>query len=311
MKKILCLGSITMDLVMNVPRFVRPGETLLTDNFSMAPGGKGSNQAATVAKLGGVVRYFTLLGGDSNSRFLTEHMSKIGVDMSRVLYRPELTAGVAMGQVDASGQNCWVYYPGSSLAMTADDIRLNEDVFDGFDILLISAELSRPAVAAALEIAKSRNMTVIMDPSPLSADDIPDDIFDRVDFLKPNETEAKMITGISVDSQESKRSALEALADLGVRTPFISLGGEGVIALVDGKYLHIEAVSVPVCDTTAAGDVFIGAFARQFSEGLDVEACLSFACHAAALSVSRPGAQTSIPSFTEVTDFMKERSEMP
>lgn len=299
-KKILCMGSINIDLVMYMRRMPPPGETVITDNFASFSGGKGGNQAASAASLGGNVKYFTKLGTDVFSDQLTKELVERGVDMSQVKYVEGETAGVAMIWVDGNGQNSIAFTSGGNGKLTPQDVYDNASVFDDCEILLITMEILPETVYAAIKTAKEKGMTVVLDPAPAPSDGIPDEITKMVDFAKPNESEAQILTGIEVKDRESASKALNALIKKDIRTPIITLGGNGALTILDGKEYFIEPIKVDPVDTTAAGDIFLGAFTAALSQDKPLKTCLDFAKAAAAISTTRKGAQTSIPMIDEI-----------
>jgi len=298
--QILCMGSINIDLTMFMPRMPAVGESVVTDNFATFPGGKGGNQAAVAATLGGRVRYFTKLGDDAFSTQLTQELSARGVDMSHVITLPGDTSGVAMIRVDAEGRNSISFTAGANAKLTPEDVQAHPEAFEGCDILLITMEIQTPTVYAAIRAAKARGMTVIIDPSPVPPGGIPQDICQMIDFAKPNETEAETLTGIPVTDLASAAQAYDRLIGLGFRQPVISLSDKGAYTMLDGQPYMLAPVKVNAIDSTAAGDVFLGAFAAVLSQGKPTAECLRFANTAAALSTTRKGAQSSIPSLAEV-----------
>jgi len=299
-KRILCMGSINIDLVMFMDKMPAVGESVVTDNFATYPGGKGGNQAAVAATLGGDVRYFTKLGDDAFSAQLTAELKRRGVDMRHVISVSGDTAGVAMIRVDAEGRNSISFTAGANARLTAADVRANQAVFEGCDILLITMEIQLETVYEAIRIARQRGMTVIIDPSPVPTGGLPPEICRMIDYAKPNETEAEALSGIAVTDMRSAAKACEQLSLLGIRTPIISMSDKGAYTVIDGKPLVLRPVKVNAIDSTAAGDVFLGAFAAALSRGLSVKDGLRFANTAAALSTTRKGAQSSIPSLGEV-----------
>jgi ribokinase len=298
--RILCMGAINMDLVMFVPELPAPGETIVTDNFSTFPGGKGGNQAVTAAVLGGQVSYFGKLAQDSFSDELVKALSGRGVDTRYILRQPDSTAGIAMISVDSRGQNSIVFNPGANRLLMPDDVSAHDDCFTEGSILLITGEIRPDTVYAAIRQAKKKGMFVIMDPAPVPPLPMPDDIPALVDVVKPNETEASLITGISVKGFDTAEQAAHQLHAMGFAVPVVTLGEQGAVTLIDGTIHRLDPIVVDVVDSTAAGDVFSGALAAALSRGRSLVDALDFATAAAALSTTRQGAQTSIPELSEV-----------
>lgn len=303
-KKILCMGSINIDLVMYMERMPRAGETVVTDNFATFPGGKGGNQAAAAAALGGEAAFFTKLGDDGFSRELTDSLTARNVDMSPVIYLPGETAGVAMIRVDGAGQNSISFTNGANGKLTSEDVRRNHKLFEKYDILLITMEISADTVYEAIRTAKEKGMTVILDPAPVPEGGIPSEIAEMVDYVKPNEVEAEGLSGIRVGTMADAESCMERLRSIGFRAPIISLGDKGALAWVDGQSYEVEGMAVESVDSTAAGDIFLGAFAAALSKEKPLSGCLEFAKTAAALSTTRKGAQSSIPALEEVERYL-------
>jgi len=303
-KRILCMGSINIDLVMFMQELPSPGETIMTDNFQTFPGGKGGNQAVTAARLGGEVSYFTKLGDDGFSQELINKQKEASVDTHSILIEEGSTAGVAMIWVDESGQNSISFTPGANRLLSPADVQANAHIFDQADILSITMEIQTETVYEAIRLAKSKGLLVVLDPAPAPSGGIPDEIAALVDYTKPNETEAEILTGIKVTDEVSAKLALDALKAKGFQAPIVSLGSQGAVTYVDQAFYWIDPIKVESIDTTAAGDVFIGAFTAALSMGESFIACLEYAKTAAAISTTRKGAQSSIPNREEVLSIM-------
>ena len=295
-KMIVCMGSVNMDLCMYMQTMPAVGETVRTDNFATYPGGKAGNQAAAAGELGGHVCVLARLGDDSFSSQLTEELRKHGVEDRYLIYEPGATAGIAMIRIDAQGRNSISLTPGANAAISPADVRANADAFEEGGILLITLELPLDTVREAMKLAKERNMQVVLDPSPVPEGGLPADLCAMVDYAKPNEVEAELLSGVPVKDFESAAVACERLMAMGIAHPVISMSDKGAYTCIDGKPVQIAPVKVNAIDSTAAGDVFLGAFAVALAGDEPVERCLHYANTAAALSTTRKGAQSSIPT---------------
>lgn len=298
MKLIAIVGSSNIDIVLVVDRFTKPGETQKVSEMKIIPGGKGANQAVTVAKLGRTGCFFvTCLGDDEYGKMLSENFKNLGIKGYIITNGP---TGRAFIEVTKSGQNRIMIFSGANDMLSPELINWEELFKNRF--LLLQNEIP---IGTTFEIARRFPGTVIFDPAP--AQGIGKEIFEYVDYLTPNEEEIRMLSknifGRTMTIEESAKKFLE----LGVKNVLVKMGKKGSVLFTKNKVIHIPAFKVKVVDTTAAGDVFNGAFAVALSEGKDVESAIRFANAAAAISVTRIGAQTSIPTREEVEEFLKER----
>lgn len=299
------MGSINMDLTMFMERLPAPAETVATDNFATFPGGKSGNQTVAAARLGGKVGFFGKLGDDMFSKELLDALRKDGVDTQNILIEKGSTAGVAMIRVDAEGINSISFTPGANALLTPGDVEKNAALFEQYGYLLITTEIPAETVFAAVRMAKSKGMTVVMDPAPIPKEPIPADIPPLIDFIKPNEIEAGQLAGMQVTDAASAEECLKKLLDMGFACPLITLGKEGCLAWLDKKAQRFSPPKVNAIDTTAAGDVFLGAFTAALSQDYDVKQAIGFASMASAMSTTVKGAQTSIPNLAQVKEFGK------
>jgi len=304
--QILCMGSINIDLVMYMDKMPEPGETIVTDNYQTFPGGKGGNQASAASLLGGKVKYFTRLGSDNFSQELTAKQEKNGVSMKNVIYMNNATAGVAMIRVDKKGQNSISFTPGANQLLTPKDVEQNAHIFDNCKFLLITMEIKPETVYKAIEIASKKGLTVILDPSPVPENGIPGEIAELVDYTKPNEMETEALTDIHITGRKSASDALKILKNKGFKNPIITLSDAGALTYLNGNEYFIEPIKVQSIDSTAAGDIFLGAFSAALSNGRPYKYCLNFAKTAAAISTTKKGAQSSIPTIEEINAYMKK-----
>ncbi len=301
--EVVCMGSINMDLVMYAERLPGPGETVITDNFHTFPGGKGGNQAATIGKLGGKPIFLGKLGNDQFSSSLKESLTQNGVDVSHIIDSAG-TAGIAIILVDGQGQNSISFTPGANALLTVEEIHQKRELFRPGRILLATLEIGVNLVYEAAKLAKQHDMLVVVDPAPMQ--ELPADFGQYVDVIKPNETEATMLTGMVVNDVPSAQLALTKMKDMGYHLPIITLGEQGVVFLYDDEFHHVEPHRVDPTDTTAAGDVFSGSLTFSLARGEEVAEAIKFANLAAALSTTVRGAQTSIPSLQLVLSQLKQ-----
>lgn len=301
---IVVFGSINMDLVVRTPRLPAPGETLTGHTFFTAPGGKGANQAVACARLGAPTRMVGRVGDDLFGEQLRASLRSFGVQDDGVLTTPG-PSGVALIAVDDAAENTIVIVPGANGTVSSDDIPRLEQSLDGARVLLLQLEVPMATVVAAAHAAHARGATVILDPAP--ALPLPDELWALTDILTPNESEAAALTGIPVRDEQSAAAAARALLARGTRTVIIKLGARGaLVADASGARLWSPFIVTPV-DTVAAGDAFNGGLAVALSEGRPFEEAIRWGLAAGALSVTKPGAQPSMPERRELLALLGVR----
>lgn len=291
--KIIVIGSSNMDMVVKADRIPAPGETILSGDFFMNPGGKGANQAVAAARLGGMVTFVSKLGDDMFGKQFAELFKDEGINTSFLLFDPKLPSGVALITVDKSGENSIVVASGANAAMLEEDTDTILDEITSTDIVLLQLETPMKVVEHVSAYAVSKNVKVILNPAPAAA--LSPELLRHLHILTPNETEASIISGIQVTDIASAEKAAKLILDRGVKNVIITLGAQGALVCEAGKCSIVNAVRVTPVDTTAAGDVFNGALAVALSEGKTLTEAVQFGCAAAAISVTRMGAQSSIP----------------
>jgi ribokinase len=290
-----------MDLVAVAPRIPVAGETITGSNFFTAPGGKGANQAYAAAKLGGVTAMLGRVGEDDFGRAMRGNLASVGCDVTSVRTVAG-SSGVALIFVAENGANCIVIAPGANHKFAPDDIGADESLFEGCRVTLLQLEIPIEAVIASALYAKKHGARVILDPAPAPSGALPAELFNAVDILTPNESEAAILAGLAPGSLTVEQAGAIArmLQAKGTRTVIVKLGEQGCL-LADGDTEQlIPAPKVKAIDTTAAGDVFNAALAVALSEGKSLVAACEFAVRAGAVSVTRMGAQSSAPSRSEV-----------
>ncbi len=303
---IVVVGSLNMDLVVRSVRHPQPGETLLGGNFQTFPGGKGANQAVAAARVGGIVAMIGRVGADDFGTALLQNLAVSGVDSVHVLRDQEAATGVALITVAASGQNTIVVAPGANGNVIPADVTGAKVLFGEGDVLLVQLEIPIPAVTRAVEEAAKRRTRVVLNPAPAQALD--GALLKHVDVLVPNQSELGLLTGMAVESIEEVTAAAKALRATGVKSVIVTLGGDGVLVLEEQRATHLPPYTVKVVDTTAAGDAFVGAFAVALGRGESLVEAARWGNAAGALAVTKPGAQPSLPSRSEV-EALLARSE--
>ncbi len=301
MSEIVVLGSLNMDLSVNVPRIPLPGETISGGGLATSAGGKGANQAAACARLGRQVTMVGCVGKDDFGARIKENLSAMGVDITHVNEEEAAPTGTAMILIDARGENCIVLSPGANQLVRID--AHTAELIKNAKLLLLQFEIASEVVFEAIEIANRAGVTVLLNPAP--AIPLPDDIYKKVDYLIPNEVEAFQLTGVQVTDLSSAQKAAQILLGHGTPTVIITLGAEGALLATSERMVHIPGLKIDAVDTTGAGDAFIGGFASALLEGEGIDYALKIASTAGALAAMHTGAQSSLPTRQEVIAFLK------
>jgi len=299
---IVVVGSSNTDMIVQVDRIPRPGETVLGGAFSMAAGGKGANQAVAAARAGGRVTFIARVGDDLFGRTAVEGFQADGIDVRYVVRDTETASGVALILVGADGQNSIAVAPGANARLSADDVDLARDAIRSASILLCQLEVPRGTVAAAVRLAAEAGVPVLLNPAP--AQMLDDEMLRSVEILTPNETEAAQLAGLDPADSNDPEEAARRLQARGVRTVMVTLGSVGVLVASREGIERVPGFDVRAVDTTGAGDVFNGALAVALSQGRPTREAVRFASAAAAISVTRLGAQPSIPTRDEIEAFL-------
>ncbi|RDV17210.1 ribokinase [Pontibacter diazotrophicus] len=297
--RICVIGSSNTDMVVKSERLPSPGETVLGGRFLMNPGGKGANQAVAASRLGGQVSFITKVGSDVFGRQALQQFQRERIDTRHVVTDAEQPSGVALINVDATGENCIAVAPGSNNHLLAVEVEAGLPAAGSNALVLLQLEIPLGTVAYAVRESHVRGLRVILNPAP--AQELPQDLYPCLYVITPNETEAELLTGVRVIDLNTAAEASRRLLEKGVSNVVITLGSRGAYLYsgADAAQL-IPAPPVTPVDTTAAGDCFNGALTVALSEGLSLEEAVAFACKAASISVTRMGAQSSLPHRREL-----------
>ncbi|MGP1436873.1 MAG: ribokinase [Phocaeicola sp.] len=299
--KILVVGSSNTDLVIQTDHLPVPGETILGGNFFMSHGGKGANQAVAVAKLGGDTAFVGKIGTDLFGKQSCELFNKYGIDTT-YLYKDEQTpSGVALITVDKNAENCIAVASGANMKLTPADLKHSMSAIDEAEVILVQLEIPMDTVEYVVKAGKEKHKKVVLNPAP--AQKLSEELLNGLYLITPNETEAELLTGRKVTDVVSAEKAAQIFLEKGVENVIITLGSKGSCLYNKKESLFIPAFKVKAVDTTAAGDVYNGALCVRIAEKAEWKDAIVFANKAAAISVTRAGAQASVPTRKEVEEF--------
>lgn len=300
MKNICVIGSLNMDLVVNVDTMPKPGQTIIGSNFKEVPGGKGANQAVAMARLNGNVSMIGKVGEDGFGQTLINSLKNDKVDTTYIQTAKGAT-GVALITVDKNAQNSIVVSPGANFEVKEDDIDNNIEAIKNSDIVVLQLETPLNTIKYALNKAKELNKYTILNPAP--AVKLDDEIIKNVDLLTPNETELEIISEIKIENEDDINRAAKKMIEKGVKELIVTLGSKGSLYINKEKSFFKSAYKVEAVDTTAAGDSFTGALSVALSNNKTMEDAMDFASTVGALSVMKEGAQSSLPTLKDVDNF--------
>ncbi|MFD2101268.1 ribokinase [Flagellimonas iocasae] len=304
MSKIIVIGSSNTDLIATMKRFPMAGETLQGRSFLQAMGGKGGNQAMSAHKLGGDVQFISCLGTDENGRNTLTYYTREQLDVSKVLLVENAASGTAMIWVDDNGENSIVINPGANMMLSPEYVCGLETEIANAAMVVVQLEIPYETVQKICGIAVKNKTKILLNAAP--AGKIDRETLKRVDYLVVNETEAEIISGVSLETF-GQEEVLDKLLAMGAKAVILTLGEKGCLFKTRQTMLYSPAFVVDAKDTTAAGDVFCGALAVELCRETDWETALTFASAASALCVTRIGAQPSIPTEEEVRDFLRKK----
>jgi ribokinase len=299
--KVIVVGSANTDMVVQVEAFPRLGETVLGGKFVNSQGGKGANQAVAASRLGADVTFVARLGRDAFGQSSVAAYRVEGIHTDYIIWDDEAPSGVALIMVNNSGENIIAVAPGANSYLSPADVLAAESAFRSADAVLLQLEIPLEAVQTAIDLAHRHHVRVILNPAPAIL--LPDSLLHSVDFLTPNETELTILAGIP--SGRETESGIALVVQKGVQSLIVTIGARGALVLADGTENLVPGFPVKVVDTVAAGDAFNGALAVALSRGEDLLGAVRYANAVGALSVTRAGAQPSLPTFEEVRQFLE------
>lgn len=302
---LVVLGSINADHILNLPRFPAPGETLTGHNYQIAFGGKGANQAVAAGRSGARTAFIACVGDDDIGQQVCRQLVQDQIDITPIETIPNQSTGVALIFVNSEGENEIGIYAGANGYLIESYVNARQPLIANASALLMQLESPLPGVLAAARIAKAHQVQVILNPAPAAA--LPDELLALVDIITPNETEAEALTGIPVADDDGAARAAAVLHGKGVNTVIITLGSRGVWLSEQGNGQRIAGFRVQAIDTIAAGDTFNGALVTALLEGQTLAKAVRFAHGAAAIAVTRAGAQPSVPWRHEIDDFLAQQ----
>ena len=305
MNRLVVLGSVNADHVLRVPHFPRPGETLTGHSYQVVPGGKGANQAVAAARLGAEVSFIARIGDDAIGHQMKAGFAQDGIDVSAVEQDETLPTGIAIIYVSDEGENSIGISAEANGALSPAMVKRFEPLIADAHTLLLQLEVPLESVLEAARLARSQGTRVVLNPAP--AQPLSGELLALVDLITPNQTEAELLTGIKVTDKTSAREAAARFHQMGIAEVMITLGSQGVYCSNAARQMLVPGFKVAAVDTTAAGDTFNGALLAAELAGDDFNAAVRFAHGAAALSVTRLGAQSSIPAKAEVDAFLQSQ----
>lgn len=297
MSQILVIGSINLDISIELPHLPQEGETILANNSSVFSGGKGLNQAVAISRLGGDVQMVGAIGDDKNGQIILDKLEEEEMNTSEIMTFEQTETGVAYIAIDQEGQNFIIVNPGANFQIEPSDILKKIDAITNAKCVILQFELPILVVSEVIKVCKVNNIPVILNPAP-AVNVVDLEMFSGVDYLIPNETELALLTkDLPQEATVEERS--KYLLELGCKHVITTLGSEGAMLVNSEGSQHYPSVKVKAVDTTAAGDSFVGAFAKMITNGKDLDAAIKFANNYAALTVEKLGAQSSIPTIDE------------
>ncbi len=299
MEQVVVLGSLNMDQVIRVKKMPKKGETILGLGMSKVPGGKGANQAYAIGRLGGKVSMIGAVGQDESGQILKKNLDSVGVNTDCVMELSDVSTGNAVITVDQEAENSIIVLQGANAELTTAHIDAFKEMISEADVVLMQLEIPVEVVEYTAKMASEMGKTVILDPAP-AVPDLPETLLKYIDVIKPNETELSVLSGMPVTNLEEAAAAAKKLLKKGVAKVIVTMGADGSLLVTEDEIRHFPSEKVKAIDTTAAGDSFIAAFVVAITGGKSCEEAIVYGNRISAVTVTRKGAQTSIPDKTEV-----------
>ncbi|MBR4994723.1 MAG: ribokinase [Alistipes sp.] len=306
-KTIVVVGSSNTDMVVKTSHLPAGGETVLGGDFFMNAGGKGANQAVAAARYGNRVVFVAKTGDDLFGRQVRESMKQDGIVTDYVFVDKEHPSGVALITIDSNAENCIVVASGANMHLTPADIDVAADEIKSASIVLMQLETPVETVTYVAKMAAEAGIPVVLNPAPAPAEPLSEELLKSLYLITPNRSEASRLTGIEVKDMLTAQRAAQALYDMGPRNVIVTLGSDGAMVYDGAMFMRVEARKVEAVDTTAAGDTFNGVLVSVMSEGRSVIDAVREASAAAAISVTRMGAQPAAPTREEVQEFLRKK----
>lgn len=302
--RIVVVGSVNADMVVKSQWIPKPGETVTGGQFVMAAGGKGANQAVAAARLGAQVTLVAKVGQDMFGDQAIANYQKEGMNTQCIVRDPQHATGVALILVDDKGENLISVASGANHALTPADVDRAAEAIRAADMVMLQLEIPMDVVAHTAALAAAAGVPVILNPAPAAP--LSPEVLRHVTYLTPNESEAERLTGMAVSDEVTARAAAQKLLQSGVQCVILTMGAKGALVVTDKQASLVPAYRVAARDTTAAGDAFCGGLACAIARGVSLEEAVREASLVAAFSVTRLGAQPSLPTTAELREFAEK-----
>jgi len=302
MSKIVIVGSSNTDMVLKTARFPKPGETIIGGDFFVFQGGKGANQAVAAARLGSNVAFICKLGNDEFGKSAIQYYRNEGIDVRGVFVDNTASTGVAVITVNEDGENSIVVASGANNHLNVEDLQNAHGIMESSDWILTQLEIPVATIEYLAGYAREYRKKLILNPAPATT--LPSTVYEGLFLITPNETETELLTGVAIANEDSLKQAVNIFKNRGVHNVIITLGNRGAYVDCEEFSGYVDSFKVKSVDTTAAGDVFNGALLDALSKNQSWKDALSFASKAAAISVTKMGAQPSAPTMREINNFV-------